>query len=234
MARHGVLSAIADGNHTRGGIASYLERKSTDLGHALTVLEDLGMITRETDAFHGKRSAYRIVEPVLAFYYAVMRPEWSGLERPGYADQVWARAQATFRGKVLGPHFEHLARTWTRWYASARTLGGLRTTVAHGTIPDPANKTSHVLDVVVFGRDDTGREILLAIGEAKSNDIVGRGHLQRLERLRALLIDRDERASENVRLLLFSGNSFNDQLRRIAEARDDVELIDLDRMYTSD
>lgn len=35
---HGVLSAIADGNHTRGGIAGYLERKSTDLGHALTVL----------------------------------------------------------------------------------------------------------------------------------------------------------------------------------------------------
>src|ERR1700722_12877279 len=115
-----------------------------------------------------------------------MGPEWSDLERPGYAGQVWDRSQATFRGKVLGPHFEHLARTWTRWYASADTLGGPRTRVAHGTIPDPANKTSHELDVVVFGRDDDGRETVLAIGEAKSNDIVGRGHLQRLERLRAL------------------------------------------------
>jgi predicted transcriptional regulator len=70
---HGVLAAIADGNHTRGGIAGYLKRKSTDLGHALTVLENTGMITREPDAFHGKRSAYRIAEPILTFYHALMR-----------------------------------------------------------------------------------------------------------------------------------------------------------------
>lgn len=41
---------------SRGGIAGFLERKSTDLSHALTVLEDTGMIVREPDAFHGKRA----------------------------------------------------------------------------------------------------------------------------------------------------------------------------------
>jgi AAA+ ATPase superfamily predicted ATPase len=230
---HGVLSAIAEGNHARGGIASYLERKSTDMGHALTVLEDVGMITREVDAFHGKRSAYQIIEPMLTFYYAIMRPEWTDLERPGYAEQVWARSQATFSSKVLGPHFEHLARTWTRWHASVDTLGGLRTRVGYGTIPDPADKTSHELDVVVFGRDDSGRETLLAIGEAKSNDIVGRGHLRRLERLRDLLVERDERAAAGLKLLLFSGRSFNDELTREAQGRDDIELIDLERLYES-
>jgi len=230
---HGVLSAIADGNHTRGGIASYLERKSTDMGHALTVLEDVGMITREVDAFHGKRSGYQIVEPMLTFYYAIMRPEWTDLERPGYAEQVWARSQATFSGKVLGPHFERLARTWTRWHADAETLGGRRTRVAYGTIPDPASKTSHELDVVVFGRDGAGREILLAIGEAKSNDIVGRGQLQRLERLRDLLIERDERATVSTKLLLYSGRSFNAELIQAADGRDDVELVDLKRLYVA-
>jgi hypothetical protein len=74
-----VLAAIAQGNHTRGGIANFLERKSTDLGHALTILEDTGFISREPDAFHGKRSAYHINEPILTFYYALM----SDLERPG-------------------------------------------------------------------------------------------------------------------------------------------------------
>lgn len=64
------------------------------------------MVSRDQDAFHGKRSAYRITEPLLAFYDAIMRPAWTDLERPGHAEQVWSRSQATFRSKVLGPHFE--------------------------------------------------------------------------------------------------------------------------------
>ena len=44
---HSVLAAIAAGNSQRGGIASYLGRKSGDLAHPLTVLEDCGLITRE-------------------------------------------------------------------------------------------------------------------------------------------------------------------------------------------
>jgi hypothetical protein len=228
---HGVLSAIAAGNQTRGGIANYLARKSTDLGHALTVLEDVGMISREVDAFHQKRSAYRIIEPLLSFYYAVMRPEWTDLERHGYAQQVWDRSQATFRAQVLGPHFEHLARTWIRWHAASQTLGGLRTRVASGALADPVNKTSHELDLVVFGRDDSGRETILGIGEAKSNDVVGRAHLHRLERLRDLLITRDERAVEGLKLLLFSGCGFNDVLTEEIRDRADVELIGPERLY---
>lgn len=228
---HGVLSAIAEGNATRGGIAGYLARKSTDLSHALTVLEDAGMVTRDQDAFHGKRSAYRITEPLLAFYHAIMRPEWTDLERPGHAEQVWSRSQATFRSKVLGPHFEHLARTWTRWHAAPETLGGQRSHVLSGVLPDPENKTSHELDVVVLGRTPDGRERVLAIGEAKSNDILGQGHLARLERLRELLIRRDERADESVRLLLFTGRGFTSDFERTARARSDLELIDLERLY---
>lgn len=228
---HGVLSAIALGNHTRGGIAGYLGRKSTDLGHVLTVLEGVGMVAREQDAFHGKRSAYRITEPILSFYHAIMRPEWTDLERPGYAAQVWERSQGTFRSKVLGPHFEHLARTWARWYADERTLGGLRTRVGAGVLPDQANRTGHELDVVVFGRDDDGKEIILAIGEAKCGDVVGRGHLERLERLRDLLASRDDRARGNVRLLLFSACGFMPQVVEAARSRTDLELVDLGRLY---
>ena len=48
---HAVLGAIASGNATRGGIASHIGRKSTDIGHPLTVLEDAQLIARETDPF---------------------------------------------------------------------------------------------------------------------------------------------------------------------------------------
>jgi AAA+ ATPase superfamily predicted ATPase len=228
---HGVLAAIAQGNHTRGGIASFLERKSTDLGHALTVLEDTGMIMREPDAFHGKRSAYRIAEPILTFYYALMRPEWSDLERPGQAAAVWERSQSTFRSKVVGPHFEQVCRTWARWYASAETLGGQRTRVESGTVADPGAKASHEVDLAVFGRADDGRETLLAIGEAKWNEPMGVGHLDRLRRIRELLDKRSGPHVPGARLLCFSGAGFTDELRTIAAADPTVQLVGLDRLY---
>ncbi|WTX00907.1 ATP-binding protein (plasmid) [Streptomycetaceae bacterium NBC_01309] len=230
---HGVLSAIAEGNHTRGGIAGYLGRKSTDLGHPLTVLEDSGMVDRQPDAFHAKRSAYRIAEPIVTFYHAIMRPRWSDLERPGHADTVWNDAQPTFRSKVIGPHFEHLCRTWARWYATPDTLGGTRTRIASGTVPDPAAKTKHELGVVAFGtRADApgAREGILAIGEAKWNEVIGTGHLARLTHIRALLTTRD-RTAALARLVLFSGAGFTDELHHTASTDPGIQLIDLEHLY---
>ncbi|OIV37108.1 ATPase [Mangrovactinospora gilvigrisea] len=228
---HGVLAAIAAGNHTRGGIASYLERKSTDLGHALTVLEDTGMVVRDPDAFHRKRSAYRIAEPILTFYYALMRPEWSDLERPGHAAQVWERSGHTFASKVVGPHFEQVARSWARWHASPETLGGLRTRVASGTVPDPSAKTSHELDTVIFGRDEDGSERVLAIGETKWNDTMGLGHLRRLDHIRELLHARPGIRADTTRLLLSSGAGFTNDLHDLAEHDPALQLINLERLY---
>ncbi|MBA2950790.1 AAA family ATPase [Streptomyces himalayensis] len=228
---HGVLAAIAQGNHTRGGIASFLERKSTDLGHALTVLEDTGMISREPDAFHGKRSAYRINEPILTFYYALMRPEWSDLERPGQAESVWQRSHPTFRSKVIGPHFEQLCRTWTRWYASPDTLGGQRTRVESGTVADTAARASHEVDLAAFGRDEDGRETLLAIGEAKWNETMGFGHVQRLEHIRDLIRARGTVNAPATRLLCFSGAGFTDDLHTRAAHDPNIQLVDLERLY---
>ncbi|WP_444949576.1 AAA family ATPase [Micromonospora ureilytica] len=65
---HSVLSAVAEGNGTRGGIAGYIGRKSTDLQHPLTVLEDAGLLIREPDPLRSGRSRYRIAEPLITFY----------------------------------------------------------------------------------------------------------------------------------------------------------------------
>ncbi|MET8156716.1 hypothetical protein ABZT47_10110 [Sphaerisporangium sp. NPDC005289] len=225
-------AAIVDGNHNRGGIASYLGRKSTDLAHLLAVLQDVGMITHEQDAFRRNRSAYRIAEPLLAFYHAVMRAAWGELERPGRAANVWRRLQPTFRSKVVGPHFERICREWTPWYSDSGTLGGIPSTVAGGTVPDPADRTAHEIDVVAFGQDETGRKQLLAIGECKWNDVMGLGHLRRLDQVRDLLRAREGVNAERTRLLLFSGTGFSDDRRAVARQDPTVQPIDMTRLHT--
>ena len=67
--------------------------------------------------------------------------------------------------------------------------------------------------------------------DTKSDELVGPGHLHRLERLRDLLVSRDPRADGGLKLLLFSGDRFNADLAEAVRDRADVELIDPDRLY---
>ncbi|SDT34989.1 AAA family ATPase [Actinoplanes derwentensis] len=228
---HSVLAAIAEGHTQRGAIAGYLGRQASDLGHALRVLEDVGMVAREEDAFRSNRSAYRVAEPLVTFYHAVMRPVWGDLERPGRARRVWPRIQQSFTSKVMGPHFESVCRSWTRWEASPDVLGGVPNRVAAGTVADPARRSSREVDVAAFGRDGDGREVLLAIGEAKWGDIVGLGHLQRLSETRDLIRARGAIQADQCRLILFSGSGFTDDLRRQAQSDPQIYLVDAADLY---
>jgi AAA+ ATPase superfamily predicted ATPase len=221
---HSVLAAIANGRTRRGEIANYLGRQPADLTHPLGVLEDVGLVVRDEDAFRSNKAVYRIAEPLIAFYHAVMRPAWGDLERAGRAAQVWPRLQRTFLSKVVGPHFEAICREWARWEAGAGVFGGYPSRVAAGVVSDPAARTQHEVDVAVFGRDDDGREDLLAIGEAKWNETLGISHLERLLRIRAL-------RGSGCRLLLFSGAGFTGELSSRAGEDPDVQLVGLDRLY---
>ena len=78
------------------------------------MLEDSQLITRETDPFRKGRSLYRITEPLIIFYEAIMRREWTRLER-GDTAGAWHNSQATFLSQVVGPHFEAVCRDWARW-----------------------------------------------------------------------------------------------------------------------
>ncbi|MCO8271709.1 ATP-binding protein [Actinoplanes sp. TRM 88003] len=221
---HSVLAAIANGRTRRGEIANYLGRQPADLTHPLGVLEDVGLAVREDDAFRNNKGVYRIAEPLIAFYHAVMRPAWGDLERAGRARQVWPRLQRTFLSKIVGPHFESVCRDWVRWEADADTLDGFPSRVAAGVVNDSAAHTQHEVDVVVLGRDDDGKEEALAIGEAKWNEILGVGHLERLEHIRAL-------RGSACRLLLFSGAGFTDDLRVRADGDPGIQLVGLSRLY---
>ena len=152
---HAVLGAIASGNATRGGIASHIGRKSTDIGHPLAVLEDAQLIARETDPFRKGRSLYRITEPLIIFYEAVMRREWTRLER-GDTAGAWHNSQATFLSQVVGPHFEAVCRDWAL-YSGADVFGTVPGEVAVGVVADSLRRGQIQVDVAVFAPDEPGR-----------------------------------------------------------------------------
>jgi uncharacterized protein len=226
---HSVLAAVADGNHTRGGIANYVGRPDDVLGHPLAILEDSGFLVREEDAFHTARYRYRIAEPLIAFYHAIMRPVWARLERPGRGAQIWADSQDRFQTIVLGPHFERLARTWVRDFASAETLGAVPSRVVSAVINDPKAKATREVDVVAITGEGRRKEVI-GVGEVKWGQTVGTFELERLREVRQLLDSRSDVVATQARLLLFSGAGFSDELRRL-EKKGEVTLVDLQRLY---
>lgn len=226
---HSVLAAVAEGNTTRGGIASYIGRKATDLQHPLTVLEDAGLLARDADPLRSGRSNYRITEPLVAFYQAIMRPAWTRLERR-HGAQVWRSARPRFDSALLGPHFEQLCRIWVAEFAAPETLGGIPATVGHGIVNDVATRTSHEVDIVALGDPGAGPRPVLALGETKWGEQMGLAHLDRLHHIRGILQSRRDIDVAGAKLLCASGVGFTPQLRSAAAAGK-VVLLDLDRLY---
>jgi hypothetical protein len=230
---HSILAAIASGRTRTGEIAAALARPQTALAHPLRVLEEVRLIAREEDTFRRRRAVYRVAEPLVRFFEAVVVPHTRaiGLEQ---AAEAWPRATAaSFSSRVLGPHFEELAREWVRSFASERTRGGEVGTVAPTIVADPNARESHEVGVVVMPALGQRRSAH-AIGEAKWSDRpMPASELRRLERIRHLMSAK-EQADSSTKLLLFGGGGFSPALRREAAALDDVELIDLERLYHGD
>lgn len=227
---HSVLAAVAEGNARWGGIASYIGRKTVDIAHPLNVLEDCGLISKETDAFRNGRSQYRITEPLITFYEAIMRPRWGDLEQ-GLGQQVWADSKPRFDSRVVGPHFEALCREFALRHGR-ETFGAPVGQVAAGTIADPAGGGQIEIDVAVLGPAEPGqRRAIVSIGEAKWGKVMGLRDLARLRRARSLLEVKGFDTSGTV-LACYSAAGFDDKLRAAAE-RDAVLLADLSTLYAS-
>jgi uncharacterized protein len=227
---HAVLGAIAGGSNTRGGIADRIGRKSPDIGHPLSLLEDARLISHDPDLFRANRSAYRICEPLIQFYEAVMRREWTRLDR-GDAPGAWRNAQATFLSQVVGPHFEGICREWAA-QAGEGVFGELPGTVGAGVVADPANRTQIEIDVAVLASEEPGHpQRVLSLGEAKWGKVMTPRHVTRLSRARDLLAVKGF-DTRKAKLTCYGGAGFDDALREAARTDPAVQLIDLAALYS--
>ena len=226
---HSVLSAVAEGNSTSGGIANYVGRKANEIAHPLRVLEDSRLLIKEPDLFRSGRATYRIAEPLIAFYQAIMSRDWARLEL-GDGASIWRSAQPRFLSQIVGGHFETICRAYAI-IADPELFGGLPAEVGTGVVSDPANKTRIQIDVAVLGPADHGQpRKLLSLGEAKWDRVMDQRHVDRLRRARDLLAVKGFDTRDTV-LACYSGTGFHPELA--ADKPDDVRLMGLDQLYAS-
>jgi hypothetical protein len=226
---HAVLNAIALGHTTNGAIAGYIGRKSDQLTHPLTVLEDSALITKEPDLFRSGRSTYQITEPLITFYQAIMQQRWADLERRR-AGEVWSAAQHTFNARIAGPHFGALCRLYTLLHGD-ELFGELPAGIGSGSVNDPAGKSQLQIDVAALAlpAPDEPRRIV-SLGEAKWGEVMGIAHLHRLERAAALLATRKFDTRDTI-LACYSAAGFDDDLRDRAARDPRLRLIGPEDLY---
>jgi AAA+ ATPase superfamily predicted ATPase len=228
---HSVLAAIATGNTTNGGNARYIGRRSDELAHPLNVLEDAALIVREPDLFRGGRATYRITEPLITFYEAVMRRRWAELEL-GLADAVWATAQRSFNAQIAGPHFEAVCRSFAV-EAGRQLFGEFPAEVGHGTVNDAVERAQVEVDVAVLADPAPGAQRrLLSLGEAKWGEVMGLRHLARLTRARDLLAAKSYDTGQTT-LACYSAAGFDRELRdRAARPQERLLLVSAEDLYS--
>ncbi len=228
-----ILSAIAQGASTPSKIGAALGRQRNAVTHPLDVLESTGYIHREQDLLRARHPVITLTDPLIRFNQLITLPQAAAMEE-GYAEEIWQTSLPTFNSKILGPHFEELARTWTRRYAHTVLPGGLPGPVGTTEVPDAAARTKHEVDVIALAlgeRPQSPRARIALLGEAKATAARrGTTDLQRLERIRDLLTEQGYDTS-GVTLALFSLSGFHADVKELAKRRRDVLLVDLPTLY---
>jgi AAA+ ATPase superfamily predicted ATPase len=130
---HSLLSLIANGSNRLSEIAGRLEKPATSLTRPLANLIELGYIKRDHPFGESPRSSkktlYRLKDPFLLFWYRIVLPNHSLLERD-LIDAVYAESQNHFKAQTA-EIWEEMARKSTahlnianiRWKPAQRWWG---------------------------------------------------------------------------------------------------------------
>ncbi len=225
----GLLGAVASGKRRWGDLDEALGAKRGSLSHALRTVIDAGWLVRRDDPVRKNRSTYDLREPLVRFHRLVIEPNAHNLEIGVDARKVWHESEATVASLILAPQLEQLAFDWSVLYADQETFGGSVATVGPTTIG------SLNIDLAAVERVPGGGTRLLALGEVKA--LSTRVGVDLLARLDTACQQSTESLAKSVRepaapkRIIVSRSGFTNELRRVADRRPDVELIDLDRLY---
>ncbi len=216
------LRAIGAGACRVSEIAGRTGATPQTVTHRLGTLSELRLVRHLPDAFRQKRGTWALAEPLLRVWFAVMEPSLADIDAqlpvdPGPVDR-------RFRTQILGPGFEQLCRWWVRTPpAQARWRIRLESVAR-------AELRSGEVDVVGLGHDTAGHPALALLGEAKArSEPAGPPVLRKLDQALADVPDRYRK--QDCFRVVFSTSGFQPALVKEADARPEVELIDLRAIF---
>ena len=228
---HSVVAAVAAGRVTWSGIAEFVGRRAAELARPLAALETCGLLAREPDPFRSGRARYRITQPLIAFYAAIMRGSWSRLEQ-GEGARVWYESAQRFSTLVVQPHFAALCRRFAG-SIPGKLLGDPPDgpiQVAAGSVADP-RRTHIPIEVAVLAPTQPGEpRRVISLGLARWDTVMGVEHLHQLRRARQLLAGRGYDTDGTV-LACYSAAGFDAELRAAGADPSEVRLVGLDDLY---
>ncbi len=218
---YSLLAAIATGDRTWSAITSRTGHSGGSLMRPVHWLEEMGVVERvvpitEKRPAKSKRAQYRIADPYLRFWYALIAP-LAQAGSIGLADSadLWVAKIQPRLDDLMGEAFEQICRDWVireqHPFAPVR-IGGWWDA-----------KAQNEVDLVAVSSDDE-----LLIGECKWGKVTV-DHMLAL-RQRARFVEREYGAVTKTHLVLFTANGQADEGVVAAAAAGDLLLITADQM----
>ena len=214
-----IIKAIAAGNSKLSAISSILEIKSTSLTKYLKTLIDLDILEREVPITEenpekSKKGLYKIKDNYLRFWFAFVYPNMSFIES-GHSRIVMHKIRNSLVKNHIAFVYEDVCKE-RMWDLNGEGAWPFNFTKI-GRYWDSKDE----IDIVAF--DPEGKNLIL--GECKYwADPVGVSVLRDLEaKTDSVAWERDNR---KVWYVLFSASGFTDELKALAESREDLLLCD--------
>jgi hypothetical protein len=225
----GLLGAVASGHRRWSDLDEALGAKRGSLSHALRTVIDAGWLVRRDDPLRQNRSIYELREPLVRFHRLVVQPNEHRLEIGVEPERIWRDAEPIVASLILAPQLEQISLDWSLRYASHATFDGTVSGAGPTTIG-----TAQV-DLAAVEHSSNGATRVLALGEVKARTTqVGVDVVERLDGLTEQLIRSRPKtlsAQPDLKRVVVSRSGFTNDLRRLADRRPDVQLVDLDRLY---
>ena len=214
-----IIKAIAAGNSKLSAISSVLEIKSTSLTKYLKTLIDLDILEREVPITEenpekSKKGLYKIKDNYLRFWFAFVYPNMSFIES-GHSRIVMDKIKISLVKNHIAFVYEDVCKE-QMWDLNA-----------DGAWPFNFTKIGRYWDskdeIDIVALDPEGKNLIL--GECKYwTEPVGVSVLRDLETKTDSVVW--ERGNRNVWYVLFSASGFTDELKALAESREDLLLCD--------
>ncbi|MGI5283689.1 AAA family ATPase [Nonomuraea polychroma] len=222
--------AVANGATSPTQIGGLVGMDAKALTYHLNIMRDGGFIRYDQDLLRQRRPMITVADPAVRFHQLIVLQNLKQLQIRE-ARTVWEGSQKTFRDKILGPHFEEMARTWTYWYADQ---AGLDDIGAVGTTEIACREhRGHEIDVLAISKSSMARTKsarITLIGEAKcTSKPRTTDDLHRLEHIRDLLVGLGRDAA-GASFAIFSHEGFAADLEAAASGGR-VQLLDIESMY---